>query len=556
MSGLAPPTARRFHRSPLERGPSLAEKLSGEVQRLSYGTILHALQLRERFPSKLLVAPRDPVGGDAEAGEQILAGRFMSGGQSAPIAGFDWRGHAAPLVRDYADSFVWLADLAATGKGRAAAVAADLTRAWLAANAQYNPFGWAPERIGRRMVNWVANSGLLFGGSDLVHRSALLTAMARAGRHLDRAMVAAPDGLPRLFAGTGAIAAGLALPGGESRAARGEALVAQILADFIGADGAAASRAPADQLEILELLYRTGALYTSRGRLQPPVQRAAVEALACAVHGMVLGDGALASFHGASPASPLRVGRVLALSPSARPLPEAGFQRLAAGGTIVVVDAGPPPEQRFSHGCHASTFAFELSDGAERLIVNCGGVRGLWGDRGNDLAAMLRATAAHSTLVLADTNSTRLREDGCLGRGVTEVTAEREEGPDGHLVEAVHDGYARRYGFNHRRRLFLSAAGDDLRGEDELVAQRRHAVAAPFAIRFHLAPGVAAEAGPEAMRLVTPGGAVWRFRARDAEIMIEESVTVSAGGRARRTRQIVVAGTAPAVIAWSLRKLA
>lgn len=553
-SVIAPPPPRRFHRSAQERGPSLAEKLSGEVQRLSYGTLLHRLQLRERFPAKLMATPRDPVPGDAEAGEALTAGRFMVAGHSAPCAGFDWRVPASPVIHAYADSFDWLVDLATVPAVRAEPVARKLTAGFLAANAAYNPASWAPERIGRRMVNWVFHANLLLGGDDLVHRSAVLTAMTRGCRHLDRAMAAAPDGMPRIHAAAGAIAAGLALPGGDSRAARGEALLAAALAEFVGADGAVGSRAPGDQLQLLELLQRLAALYAARSRPMPGLQQRALAALGPAVAGMVLGDGRLVTFHGAVSASPARVAAATASAAQYGPEPEAGYQRLTAGGTILVFDSGPPPDQHFSRGCHASTFAFEMSDGAERLIVSCGGVRSPCGAPA-ELAAMLRTTAAHSTLVLADTNSTRLREDGCLGRGVTEVTVHREDGPDGQFVEATHDGYGNRYGAGHRRRLFLSPGGCDLRGEDEVTPLRRNALQFGFAVRFHLDPGVTAEVAGKDVALLTAGGATWRFRSRDLPPALEDSIVVGADGRIRRTSQIVLSGDGPQNIAWAMKKL-
>ena len=45
---------------------------------------------------------------------------------------------------------------------------------------------------------------------------------------------------------------------------------------------------------------------------------------------------------------------------------------MSALGTVVVLDAAPPPPAKMFRGS-ASTLAFELSDGAQRLVVNCGG---------------------------------------------------------------------------------------------------------------------------------------------------------------------------------------
>ena len=67
--------------------------------------------------------------------------------------------------------------------------------------------------------------------------------------------------------------------------------------------------------------------------------------------------------------------------------------------------------------------SFELSQGRERIIVNCGGYRG----PKPDWWRVARASAAHSVLVVADTNSVEIRADGTLGRGPTSVRCERAE---------------------------------------------------------------------------------------------------------------------------------
>ena len=61
---------------------------------------------------------------------------------------------------------------------------------------------------------------------------------------------------------------------------------------------------------------------------------------------------------------------------------------------------------------HAGTLSFELSQGRERIIVNCGGYRGskpAW-------RRVARASAAHSVLVVGDTNAVEIQADGSLGR--------------------------------------------------------------------------------------------------------------------------------------------
>ncbi|MFZ2467277.1 MAG: heparinase II/III family protein, partial [Parvibaculum sedimenti] len=178
-----------------------------------------------------------------------------------------------------------------------------------------------------------------------------------------------------------------------------------------------------------------------------------------------------------------------------------------------------------------------------------------------------RATAAHSTLVLADTSSARILRGkftrALLGartmEGPTRVESRRHENDSGIWLEASHNGYEKLFGLVHRRRLFFSGAGDELRGEDLLVTneprkafpwQRRYWHKPPedpaFAIRFHLHPDAKLSLSQEgASALVRLGnGEGWQLYARiagvEVPLTIEESVYLGGGDTTRRAEQIVV----------------
>ena len=145
--------------------------------------------------------------------------------------------------------------------------------------------------------------------------------------------------------------------------------------------------------------------------------------------------------------------------------PDSGFERLHANKSLIVVDAGTRPPSGFDIHAHAGALSFEMSHDRERIVVNCGAYRGA---RSN-WARVARATAAHSVLVVADTNSTEIREDGVLNRAPMSVTSERAEHEGQQWISGTHDGYRERFGLIYTRELFLAADGDDLRGEDRLV---------------------------------------------------------------------------------------
>jgi uncharacterized heparinase superfamily protein len=216
---------------------------------------------------------------------------------------------------------------------------------------------------------------------------------------------------------------------------------------------------------------------------------------------------------------------------------------------VLVFDAAPPPPARALKGGCASTLAFEFSDGANRLVVNCGGPGGDLHALPPGLVQGLRTTAAHSTLTLGDRNSTAIMEDGSLGRGVTQIELSRDEAGGVSTVEASHDGYSRRFGLAHQRRMTLSADGAFLEGEDVLLAtgKRRKRDPIPFTTRFHLAPGaeVTSTADGQGRLIRIRGGNAWHFRCRGGQLAIEESLYIDGAVRQHASTQLVMSGESP-----------
>ncbi len=562
------PIGKRLVRVRSDVGLSLSERLTAQFYRLTWRTPLHALRLRGRYPLKLLAVPVDPVVGNGARGAAIMAGALVWNGERvATDAIIFTEANLSSSFTNYIHQFAWLRDLAAAApRAEAAPIAEALTRKWLASHGEkVSEPAWRPDLWGWRILYWAAHAPLILSSTDLVYRSAVLNGLARGARHLDRTADSAPVGLPRLAAWAGVVAAGLLISGGNPRRSFGEAGLAKAVATAFTTDGGMICRTPRNQFDAVMLLSMLREVYAAR-RIECPVSITAMLTRAVpALLGVTLGDGGLSSWQGSPPLPSDQVEAVIAASAiRTRPLRQArdwGYQRLSAGHTVVVVDAAPPPISRVSGGGCASTLAFELSDGAHRLIVNCGGGNAGGSGVSAGLVEGLRTTAAHSTLILADSNSTAILGNATLGKGVTEVELDRQETDAGSRVEISHDGYVKRFGLVHQRVLTLASDGRELRGEDILLPGNggRKPALSTFAARFHLAPGVEATPTADAMGalLRIDGGALWQFRVRGAKLSIDDSIWIDGAGRPNPTQQLVASGEAPAggaSISWTLKR--
>ena len=574
--------ALRLTRDLGDRGPSLAERLGEQLSRLAFQSPLHRMRLKGRYPLKLLAVPDDPVSGDPAIGARLKGGRlFRDGyGQGMLDAKLDTP-HAPASWRNWVHGWGWLRDLAAAGPLSVAEVARAeaLAKRWLTRFHEYDENAWAPAVTGRRIMMAISYAPMVMPGHDHIHRSAVLNGVARWARHQERAAPRLQPGIGKVEAVAGLLCSALMLPGGDDRRVKAEALLRDALGGVLHADGSAVGRSPLDLASLGDVLLLLEAFYLGRG-LQPagPVS-AALGQVRAALSALAMGDGLPSPWHGGQP-SAAQMARLGAAPPGGAPGRQSGFQRLTAGSVKVIVDAGPPPPARISSSAHASTLAFTMTDGRRLLIVSCGAERGERGPRGlpAELVMGLRSTAGHSALVLADTNSSRLPDGGPrkLG-GVEEVLVETRSSPEGQWLEARHDGWRRRFGFDHLRRLWLSPDGTDLRGEDQIIPSRsglpvpRRTAALSIAIRFHLGPDAGATITQDGKGALVrlPGArpaqdAAWSFRASfnhaPGTLAIEPSLMVDADGGMHEIQQILLTSLlepgATGNVSWSLKRSA
>jgi uncharacterized heparinase superfamily protein len=249
------------------------------------------------------------------------------------------------------------------------------------------------------------------------------------------------------------------------------------------------------------------------------------------------GDGGLATMNGAGAGDTLVIDTALAqIDARGRPvrsLPEMGYERISIGRTILIIDTGAPPARGLDHNAHAGLFGFELSHGRERLIVSCG-----HDASEGRLFDLLRATAASSTLTVADTNAAEVLTGGGIGRSPRQVASVRESGSYGTRILMSHDGWGQRYGLKYDRAITVSESGDAIFGEERLTGTAGHR----YAIRFHLDPDVQVSPiqGGGAL-LKTPSGSGWRFQLQGAELEVEESLYAGTG-KPRKAWQLVLLG--------------
>ena len=535
-------------------GPPPTRVRKSALHRL-VGNRLYRHTLSGRVPADLMTEVAQAWPGDDKRGAAIAAGEIELAGVTIRNPSPRWFPAAAGSEWLAAwHGFGWLSDLAAAGEdGRRAA--RELLRSWILENRNWHELAWRSDVLATRLCAWLAHfAEILRRGEDQAVRDAVAASLAAQLRHLGRTAAWECSGAARLRALKGLICGLAALGGPASRVARALRALERETAVQVLPDGGHRSRNPSLQLQVLRDLVDIRAALRAAGFEPSPALQAAVERMAPMLRLFRHGDRRLALFNDSIEEDGVLTDLVLTRSevkgPALRQAPDTGFDRLEAGRSLIIADTGGPPSPGFDDHAHAGTLSLEMSHGRERIIVNCGAYRGpkpRW-------ARVARASAAHSVLVVADTNAAEIREDGLVGRSPASVTRERAEHEGQQWISASHDGYRTRFGLIYSRRIFLAADGEDLRGEDQLAGRP----GAAFAVRFHLHPAVEASLidDGKAALLRLPSGIAWRLRAAGAEMSLGESIYLGSG-EGRRTQQVVLSGTAApggSMVRWALRR--
>ena len=518
---------------------------------------------------ELLMAPPNLRVPDPSFVDELKAGNFGLAGEIAELRGRSPFARA-PASADWArelQGFSWLRHLDAARAEDTERMARRLLKDWLQTGSRDKSYAWAPEATGRRLMSWLAHSQLLLDAADAKFYALVVRSLQRQASYLSAAWQNAPEGYPKLVALIGLVLADLCIEGRDRRLKRSLKLLGTEIERQILADGGHLGRNPQTLVElVLDLLPVRQCLLVRGLAVAGPLARS-LDAMVPMLQHLRLGEGSLARFNGVGPTDREALATVLAYDKRHPALPAlaapSGYARLERGGSIVVVDVGPPPPLSVAHAAHAGCLSFEMSVGGEPLIVN----NGAPASRDPARRALARATASHNTLCLSEQSSSKLSRRGAAGGALpieqpARVSASLAEDAGGLRLEASHDGYVERWGLLHARCLALDAAGDRLDGADALQSAKgvlRFAWDLPFAVHFHVHPDVEVWPGRDAHTadLVTKSGSHWRLSATGAALSIEESVHNAGALGSHPAQQVVLRAAChgEAKLSWQLERL-
>lgn len=521
-----------------------------------------------QVPDRLIVAPTDLRSLDPFVAEEILEGRYLLAGRVLETYGQSPFSVELPS-RAFAErlhSFAWLRHIRANRTDEACAQVREVVSDWITLHGR-RPRGlaWEAHVAAERVIAWLSHSTVVLSGAEAGFYRRFMKSLAYQVRYLRKIAGCTPESETLLKLRIALAMASISMPTRNAYMRREGLKLDRELERQILGDGGHVSRNPRAVLDLLIDLLPLRQTYINLGHDLPQKLIPAIDRMYPALRFFRHQDGDLALFNGSNSTPASELMSVLRYDETAgkpfKALPHMNYHRLSAEGTVLIVDTGHPFSAELSRGAHAGCLSFEMSSGRHRFIVNCGAPK----NAARSYRQIARSTAAHSTVTLNETSSSRFARSKFTGPlilgGVSDVTVERWDDKHGNdWLRAGHDGYLGEFGYFHEREIGLNAKGDKIKGHDRLfLPEGEEAGEGPFmaVARFHVHPSITLiRRDRESITMRATDGESWLFAAPGLDVMIDEDIFFADASGVRPSQQLVIEFSPPDVseIRWMLRR--
>tara|TARA_B100001287_G_C22681840_1_gene530906 strand:+ start:933 stop:2462 length:1530 start_codon:yes stop_codon:yes gene_type:complete len=216
-------------------------------------------------------------------------------------------------------------------------------------------------------------------------------------------------------------------------------------------------------------------------------------------------------------------------------------------------DVVQPNKDNISSNLSAGTLSFEFSSLGEKIITNCGASESFGKN-----PEYLRYSAAHSTIILQNTNISEIKENNPHLKYPQSVKFNSIYENEQSIFEGSHNGYIKKFNKIIKRRILINQNMNKIEGEDSIISVSNTEKRIIYHIRFHLMDSISFNLTNNKKNIILRSklNNMWLFKS-DLEVLIEDSILVD-NNKTMPTKQIVIKGVASdkkQIRRWSLEKI-
>lgn len=254
-------------------------------------------------------------------------------------------------------------------------------------------------------------------------------------------------------------------------------------------------------------------------------------------------DNSIALFNGSNNSKNDKISKIIKISKDIKPKQihniENGIAIYTSKNTKIFLEATRPNNEKIYQDTHAGTLSLEFSFLDEKIITNCGSLDTQMGLK----SQYLKYSAAHSTIILNNTNITNLNDSGLRRRSPKNTNCEMKENEDYVLWTSSHDGYVENFNKIIKREIKIYKKINKITGKDLILNTRVKSRSDIYTIRFHLMPhtNCIISNNKKTVFIKTKKNQSWVFKSENKAI-IEDSIFINNQNTIEQSKQIVING--------------
>ena len=153
----------------------------------------------------------------------------------------------------------------------------------------------------------------------------------------------------------------------------------------------------------------------------------------------------------------------------------------------LAMDIGNSPDKKFSKDYQSGALSFELISNGNKIVSNSG----YFQNYKHQLNLISKSTACHSTVAIENSSSVQFQKNSngetIIKNNLKIINKNINVKKNHWVINASHDGYLRRYGIIHDRKIEYYQELNKIIGTDKIINKKKDKQI-NFEIRFHLDP--------------------------------------------------------------------
>ena len=427
-------------------------------------------------------------------------------------------------------SFLWLTQLDRKGSKN---IIKNIINSWMYNFFNYSPDTWGLEITAKRIIAWVSNTDVTLEGADKEYRDKFFLSLIKQSNFLLKNLNSLFYGPAKIICCSAIILSGIIFKENNLNYKIGIKELEKIIKNYFDANGFPKSRNPEEVFISIKYLILIREWFKESQKPIPNFLNEIISKCGNCYTMLSCSDKKFPLFNGSTEFNYQNYDtflKSLKYKFDNTNHEIADLIKIKQKKIELFIDCGNPPPNNFAKHYQAGCLSFEFISNKQKIICNSGYGKYL----SQNLTAISRSTAAHSTLYINDTSSCIFQKNKFINKVYGSTLVEKHKvinknytnDKNFYSISASHNGYEKKFGYIHTRSIKILKKSDVIFGQDELKKTKNYSGSLFYFVRFHIYPDtkiVKTKAG-NAILISLPNKEGWLLESVTNDFKIEKNI--------------------------------